>query len=101
MPTDNIQAAVQAAALACDYTLAITLVREHGLMDRCLACVGPVAASGMRWTLGDLGELLTCGTCTEQFARWLVGKSPERGRLDLAWTATTMDFEIVGRHHAA
>lgn len=89
MEAETVIAAVQAAALARDYVLALTLLQEHGLADRCIGC-GGVAHDGNKTTYGDKFtrdgfkftvndiEVFTCKPCTEDFAQWLVDRSRDR-----------------------
>lgn len=79
----TLAAAIQAAALAGDYPLAITLVREHGLQAHCLTCVGVVNDSFAWQSRADAPEhaLKTCTDCSEHFARrYVSSKGPLRGR---------------------
>lgn len=95
----TIAAAIQAATLAGDYPLAIGLVREHQLTDRCLGCVNVPGKDGFVWQFGgppsadgtrrDEVVLRTCYTCTEDFARWYVSKSPSRRMFDGALHGTS------------
>ena len=75
MEPETVIAAVQAAALASDYALALTLLREHGFVDCCIGC--GVVSSDYKFTIHET-EIVTCQACTEEFARWLV--DPKRDR---------------------
>jgi len=79
----TVLAAIQAAALAGDYPLAISLLREYKLEHRCLACVGD-CDEGYKWRFGVHAQhvLFTCRSCTENFALWYVSKSPARQLFD-------------------
>jgi len=75
-----VLAAIQAAAMAGDYPLAINLLREHALTHLCLGCTQHVE-NGFQWRFGfaePFQILMTCRPCTEDFALWYVSKSPSR-----------------------
>lgn len=78
-----VLAAIQAAGLAHDYPLAISLLREYELTHLCLGCTKPIQ-DGFTWKFGDRHELRTCGDCTEDFALWYVSESPMRHMFDAA-----------------
>lgn len=83
-PDPAIVAAIQVAVLAKDYNLAINLLYEHKLTDRCVGCVCEVEGGFnfiLTWDHGEL-KLTTCRPCTEEFALWYVSKSPSRRMFD-------------------
>lgn len=84
---EDVKAAIQAAVLAKDYTLAINLLVAYKLLAKCVGCVGDVEG-GFHFTMtwGEDGELKisACKACVEEFALWFVSKSPNRHLFEAA-----------------
>jgi len=67
-PDPTVVAAIQAAALADAYPLAISLLREHDLTHLCVRCAAPSNFVCV-FRYGDV-HVQTCDACEEAFARW-------------------------------